>query len=217
MTDANAQAFKPNSLVGLTIYNNTDGSDGVITANTANTITVAALAGGGLNIWTTGDEYHVTDPVGNTPYQLVIDTPLDVQVVGDPGYDIVVDPGITVNFMGDLVCRGLANTTGTVIIHGKLEAHGLIQNTDTGTITIHDDCVGSLGMDNTSTGTIEVLGNLYIQGGNIQNTDPGGGGSITVWGDVECGWELNNHGNFGSFGDIHVNYLENAGPGQRRC
>ena len=68
-------------------------------------------------------------------------------------------------------------------------------------------------MDNTSTGTIEVLGNLYIQGGNIQNTDPGGGGSITVWGDVECGWELNNHGNFGSFGDIHVNYLENAGPG----
>lgn len=48
-----------NELVGYTIFNITDGSSGVITANTINTVTVAALAGGGDNTWQAGDTYMV--------------------------------------------------------------------------------------------------------------------------------------------------------------
>ena len=39
--------------------NVTDGSQGVITANTVNTVTVAALAGGVLNVWTQNDVYSI--------------------------------------------------------------------------------------------------------------------------------------------------------------
>jgi len=58
MTDANAH-FIVNELVGLTIENVTDGSSGVITANTETTVTVAALAGGITNQWNTNDVYSV--------------------------------------------------------------------------------------------------------------------------------------------------------------
>ena len=58
MTDANAHLIV-NELVGLTIENVTDGSSGVITANTETTITVAALAGGTLNQWSTNDVFSV--------------------------------------------------------------------------------------------------------------------------------------------------------------
>lgn len=59
MTDVNAQ-FVAGELVNFTINNVTDGSSGVVTANTVNTVTVAALAGGGLNTWTTGDAYTLS-------------------------------------------------------------------------------------------------------------------------------------------------------------
>lgn len=58
MTDANAH-FIVNELVGLTIENVTDGSLGVITANTETTVTVAALAGGTANQWATNDIYSI--------------------------------------------------------------------------------------------------------------------------------------------------------------
>ena len=59
MTDAVAH-FIANELVGLTILNVTDGSSGVVIANTETTVTVAALAGGTLNRWMTGDAYTIT-------------------------------------------------------------------------------------------------------------------------------------------------------------
>lgn len=58
MTDANAH-FQVNELIGLTIQNVTDGSEGVITANTVNTVTVAALAGGDDNEWRVNDVYSI--------------------------------------------------------------------------------------------------------------------------------------------------------------
>lgn len=58
MTDANAH-FIVNELVGLTIENISDGSSGVVTANTETTVTVAALAGGILNQWSTNDVYSI--------------------------------------------------------------------------------------------------------------------------------------------------------------
>lgn len=52
------QNWVANELVGLTIYNDTDGSSGTITANTATTIT-ATLAGGTDNDWDKADKYTV--------------------------------------------------------------------------------------------------------------------------------------------------------------
>jgi len=59
MTD-NTQSFPLSSLVGKYIQNLTDGSSGLITANTADTVT-ATLAGGTSNSWTIGDLYDIVD------------------------------------------------------------------------------------------------------------------------------------------------------------
>jgi len=55
LTDSGA-SFVANGLVGRVINNTTDGSSGVITANTATTIT-ATLSGGTDNDWDSGDGY----------------------------------------------------------------------------------------------------------------------------------------------------------------
>lgn len=55
LTDS-AQSYVVNEWVGYTIYNTTDGSQGLITANTATTVT-AILYGGTDNDWDTGDAY----------------------------------------------------------------------------------------------------------------------------------------------------------------
>lgn len=60
MTDDNAHFRIPDGLVGLTIVNETDGSSGVITANTETTVTVLALGGGVTNQWNTDDIYYIT-------------------------------------------------------------------------------------------------------------------------------------------------------------
>jgi len=59
LTDANAHFRVPNGLVGLRVNNGVDGSEGVIVANTATTVT-AVLAGGIANVWNTGDDYWIT-------------------------------------------------------------------------------------------------------------------------------------------------------------
>lgn len=75
MTNAIAN-FIPNELVGYTIHNVTDGSSGTIIANTATTVTVAALTGGTTNQWNTNDVYsigaHLVDAETNLdmPYTL---------------------------------------------------------------------------------------------------------------------------------------------------
>lgn len=57
LTDG-SQSFTTNALVNYRIYNTTDGSDGLITANTATTVT-ATLAGGTQNDWDTSDAYII--------------------------------------------------------------------------------------------------------------------------------------------------------------
>ena len=61
MTDS-GESFVTDQLIGGTIYNNTDGSSGRITANDGTTITVASLTGGTDNDWDTNDKYTVTPP-----------------------------------------------------------------------------------------------------------------------------------------------------------
>lgn len=62
MTDSTLGATV-NQFVGYTIKNITDGSQGIITANTATTVTVAELYGGTLDTWTTGDVHHIAVPL----------------------------------------------------------------------------------------------------------------------------------------------------------
>ncbi|MBA7686926.1 hypothetical protein ES703_95386 [subsurface metagenome] len=62
MTDATAHFIAVNALVGLTIVNVTDGSSGVIIANTETTVTVFTLTGGIANQWNTGDVYNIPSP-----------------------------------------------------------------------------------------------------------------------------------------------------------
>jgi len=59
MTDS-TEAWELNELVGKTIKNLTDGSEGVISSSTATTAT-ATLTGGTDNDWDTDDEYQILD------------------------------------------------------------------------------------------------------------------------------------------------------------
>jgi len=60
MTDA-AATFTPDALIGYQIFNSTDGSSGIITDNTVNTVTVAALAGGTENDFDLNDKYEINN------------------------------------------------------------------------------------------------------------------------------------------------------------
>lgn len=60
LTDS-SKSWKTNELVGLTIYNKTDGSYGTVLSNTSTTVT-ATEAGGTGNDWDEDDEYIIQDP-----------------------------------------------------------------------------------------------------------------------------------------------------------
>ncbi|MFC1998883.1 hypothetical protein ACFLVR_04500 [Chloroflexota bacterium] len=63
LTDTASGDFVNDGVVaGDYVYNTTDGSYGVVTSVTATTVTtVAALTGGTLNTWTSGDGYRISD------------------------------------------------------------------------------------------------------------------------------------------------------------
>lgn len=58
LTDS-TKSWAKNELVGYQVFNSTDSSSGIITANDATTVTVSALAGGTDNDWDTGDKYEI--------------------------------------------------------------------------------------------------------------------------------------------------------------
>jgi len=74
MTDS-GEAFVTDALIGGTIYNDTDGSSGIITDNNATTVTVGALAGGSDNSWdnTGDDDYHISMPETGDDYLAIYD------------------------------------------------------------------------------------------------------------------------------------------------
>lgn len=64
LTDTTA-SFRVNGLIGHVLHNVTDGSSGVVTANTATTVT-ATLSGGSENDWDSGEVYSInTNSVGD--------------------------------------------------------------------------------------------------------------------------------------------------------
>ena len=60
LTDS-GQAWTVDALIGLQVYNSTDGSSAFITDNDATSVTVAALVGGTDNDWDTGDKYEINN------------------------------------------------------------------------------------------------------------------------------------------------------------
>ena len=60
LTDS-TQAWTPDALIGMQVFNQTDGSSGFITDNDATTVTVAALTGGTGNDWDTNDVYEINN------------------------------------------------------------------------------------------------------------------------------------------------------------
>lgn len=85
-------SFKVDALIGLSIYNSTDGSDGVITDNDATTVT-ATLAGGTDNDWDTNDAYTIgvhggllLDPYPDTDHRCTIVDGGPMQVDTTPGF-----------------------------------------------------------------------------------------------------------------------------------
>jgi cytoskeletal protein CcmA (bactofilin family) len=141
MTDAAAN-FAAGALVGLTIYNTTDSSSGIITANTATTVTVAYLTGGTHNVWFTGDAYTVTltgtvtDPVPN----LLVMT--DALANFEPGALV----GLTIHDTSDPDSQGIitANDATTITCGGGLSGgtNNIWNFGDTYTVTISDTHTG---------------------------------------------------------------------------
>jgi len=62
------QSWIVNQWVNEVVYNDTDGSLGVITANSATSVT-ATLLGGAENDWDVSDEYHIATPRFGNPFQ----------------------------------------------------------------------------------------------------------------------------------------------------
>lgn len=62
-------ALTTDEYVGYTIRNITDGSQGIITANDATTVTVAELYGGTADAWAQNDVHHIAVPLNGDPGQ----------------------------------------------------------------------------------------------------------------------------------------------------
>jgi len=130
LTDTGA-AWVVNSLVGKVLKNTTDGSWGLITANTATTIT-ATLAGGTLDTWASGDAYLIgsglnADAAAGISHRFMIKT-----------HDFAVDAG-------DIDGRRLIGTSRTF---GKTYSEFKINGTSRGNNVFA--LVDSLDLNNTT-------------------------------------------------------------------
>jgi hypothetical protein len=110
-------AWPVNSLAGLIVKNETDGSYGPIVSNTANTA-VCALTGGTLNVWSPGDVYSLGSPLWD------VNTGLNTLVI--PQYTTLTVFDIYINFNQDceswLYFDGVLSTC-TGILSGGLSIY----------------------------------------------------------------------------------------------
>lgn len=88
LSDSTA-SWTTNELIGMTVKNTTDGSEGVITANTATTIT-ATLAGGTDNDWDASDAYAIR-PFDSTMQQVHFYDPTYGRIERLPPLDTVAE------------------------------------------------------------------------------------------------------------------------------
>ena len=101
LTDGN-KSWAVNQWAGYDLINDSDGSSGNITSNTANTITVSSLTGGTNNYFRTGDEYRIVVgglAAGDIIEYKTIDTELRAHVTIDTeGVPTITGPSQTYTF-----------------------------------------------------------------------------------------------------------------------
>ena len=118
-------AFDVDKYVGYTVVNKTDGSYGVITANTATTVT-AVLSGGGANTWTPADEYTIQDTLlPNRWTRIFRNTGVDCTAGGMRTGSWADDNDVDTVWLTDATIVGapiLSNSSSAALI--QIEAHG---------------------------------------------------------------------------------------------
>lgn len=140
MTDATAH-FTVNALIELPILNVTDGSSGIIIANTETTVTVAALIGGITNQWNLGDAYIIPSPfpyislplaAGATAHIIDAETGLEMPYTVAKGYTLTIISAsfsYTQDMIAWVFCDGLliatfgAATGGSFIYVAEVVGH----------------------------------------------------------------------------------------------
>lgn len=173
MTDSTLGAGT-NDLVGYTIKNITDGSQGIITANTATTVTCAdGLYGGTDNDWDNGDIHHIAQPLN-----------------GDSGQGIshrfmikTRDLGVDIDRRRLLgTARRYGNTYSEFPINGTSQGNNVFALSDTGdlnnttafaTIDALSDITNTEGLrliDISGDGTDEEYYSEWTRGANSINT-----------------------------------------------
>lgn len=145
MTDATAH-FTANALVDLLILNVTDGSSGIIIANTATTVTVAALTGGVANLWNPGDIYTIPSPFawvqtplapGATAHYIDNVTGMAMPFTVPKGYTLTLvaaGGGFTEDAIGWVYFDGLLVMSGGVMLGGRSDYENRVVGISTATI-----------------------------------------------------------------------------------
>ncbi|GAI29519.1 unnamed protein product, partial [marine sediment metagenome] len=165
MTDAAAH-FDADELVGLTINNVTDGSSGVITANTENTVTVAALAGGVADQWTTGDAYTIIGAALN-----LSDGEHTLAITVRARYDVAATQGIKIHMITSPTNSAAGTHPGAInlLVMTDLTAHFVVDELIGLTIVNVTDGSSGVITDNDET-TVTVAAGLT--GGTLNQWNP---------------------------------------------
>lgn len=145
MTDAAAN-FIVDALVFLTIYNVSDGSSGIIIANTETTVTVVALTGGATNQWNLADVYTIPSPfawvqpplaIGATAHYIDNETGLDLPFTVPKGYTgtlIAAGGGFTEDAIGWVYFDDYLVMSGAVMQGGGATYENRIVGISTATV-----------------------------------------------------------------------------------
>jgi hypothetical protein len=167
MTDS-SNKFLPDSLSGLTIYNQTDDSSGEVIDNDETSITVNALTGGSLNTWTADDEYKVISAPYENPYKIEFSETstgrrnLQIELISNFYYDITVT-AMDLEINNPLICNQLRILEGvTFIVRGDCGVIDFITFDTSTDSKIYGDLISGANIG-LSEGNLVVTRNLYAQ------------------------------------------------------
>lgn len=160
LTDSTA-SWTVNAFVGYTVFNDTDGSSAVITANSATTVT-GTLVGGTNDDWDDADAYRIVRPnvkigIAATPTAAVAD---------------VISQGS--------VAAPAKIVAGSVVIKATLASAGVVNIVDKGDGTLWDGVAGSAGTIDYTTGAI-TSNQLDVSGVTAWTADTFVAGSEILW------------------------------------
>ena len=175
MTDITAH-FTDSAQVGLVILNVTDGSYGIIIANTETTVAVAALIGGAANLWATGDVYSIPSPFawvtaplapGAMAHYIDNITGIALPYTIPPGYTVSLISGggsFTEDAILWVYIDGLLLMSGGVMGGGSLNYENRVVNITTATIDPTGASSHTLDVQLTNRGAGSLEGGITYSG-----------------------------------------------------